>query len=298
MMGTFADVAEILGSPGHGSPLLIEGVSSASAPRPRTLSFIRTWDESSGELMKAHPETGFLIPLDAPGETGANVLRCANPRLSYAIASRKLFAGVSEPGIHPAAIIHATAQIGQNVSVGPMAVISAGVSIGNDSRIGAHAVLESGVMVGHDVRIGSHTSIGHEGFGFEIDADGAPIRLLHVGGVLIGDHVEIGSHVTIAQGTIEPTVINDHVKIDDAVFIAHNVQVGQASYVIAGAAVSGSVVIGERVWISPEVAIINKVTIGNDALVGIGAVVVTNVDENTVVAGVPAKPRGQRHERD
>ena len=64
---------------------------------------------------------------------------------------------------------------------------------------------------------------------------------------------------------------------------------------IAGAEISGSVTIGERVWISPEVTVINKVSIGDDALVGIGAVVVRDVEANTVVAGVPAKPRGQRH---
>ena len=128
-----------------------------------------------------------------------------------------------------------------------------------------------------------------------MDDEGHPVRLGHMGGVVIGSDVEIGSHVSIAQGTIEPTVISDHAKIDDCVFIAHNVHVGKSSFVIAGAEISGSVTIGERVWISPEVTVINKVSIGDDALVGIGAVVVRDVEENTVVAGVPAKPRGQRY---
>ena len=63
---------------------------------------------------------------------------------------------------------------------------------------------------------------------------------------------------------------------------------------IAGAEISGSVVIGRDVWISPEVAVINKVSIGDGALVDIGAVVVRDVEPNTVVAGVPAKRMGDR----
>ena len=127
-----------------------------------------------------------------------------------------------------------------------------------------------------------------------MDDMGVPVRIGHRGGVVIGADVEVGAHVSIAQGTIEPTVIHDHVKIDDCVFIAHNVTVGRASYVIAGAEISGSVTVGERVWISPEATVINGVTIGDDALVGIGSVVVKDVRDGDIVAGVPARPRGSR----
>jgi len=123
---------------------------------------------------------------------------------------------------------------------------------------------------------------------------GRVIRIGHMGGVVIGDEVEIGAHCSIAQGTIEPTQIHDHVKIDDCVFIAHNVCIGENSYIIAGAEISGSADIGRGVWISPEVAVINGVSIGDGAFVGIGAVVIRDVEPDTVVAGVPAKPMGHR----
>jgi serine acetyltransferase len=83
-----------------------------------------------------------------------------------------------------------------------------------------------------------------EGFGFETDDSGRPIWIGHMGGVVIGGDVEIGVHCSIAQGTTEPTRIHDHVKIDDRVFIAHNVCVGEKSFIIAGAEISGSVDVG------------------------------------------------------
>ena len=86
------------------------------------------------------------------------------------------------------------------------------------------------------------------------------------------------------------------VKIDDCVFIAHNCFVDEASYLIAGAEISGSVTIGKRVWVSPEATVINKVSIGDDALVGIGAVVTRNVPANSVVSGVPAKVLRDRYD--
>ncbi len=222
-------------------------------------------------------------------------MTAANPRLAYALAVRDCLRDEAEPEVASTAAVSDGAKIGDRVSIGHFCVIEDGVEIADGAFIDHHVVLRTGVSVGERTRIGSHTSVGGPGFGFEMDDEGHPVRLGHMGGVVIGSDVEIGSHVSIAQGTIEPTVISDHAKIDDCVFIAHNVHVGKSSFVIAGAEISGSVTIGERVWISPEVTVINKVSIGDDALVGIGAVVVRDVEENTVVAGVPAKPRGQRY---
>lgn len=297
MSRTHADVVALLDADAVPQPLVIEGVSAASAPRPRTLSFVRTWTDEAAATVRGAPTTVFLVPRDAAGDDLPHVIGVDNPGLAYARAARALFMAPAAPGVHPTAVVDPSATLGADVSVGPLAVIGPGVSIGDRSVVRSHAVLEAGVTIGADSTVGTHTSIGHHGFGFEVDADGTPLRLPHVGGVVIGDRVEIGSHVTIAQGTIEPTVIEDDVKIDDAVFVAHNVHVGAASFLIAGAQVSGSVRIGKRTWISPEATLINKITVGDDALVGIGAVVVRDVEANTVVAGVPARPRGPRHEQ-
>ena len=294
-MTTFAEVIAALGgSSDDATP--ITGVSASSDPRPETLSFMTRWTPDSQAIVERHPTTLFLVPDDAPvNGTPSNAFPVERPRLAYALALRDVLHQDGPPSIASTAVVDESAQIGEGVAIGHFCVVEPGVVIGAGTRIDHHVVLKTGVELGRDVRVGSHTSIGGHGFGFEMSDGDVPVRIGHRGGVVIGDDVEIGHQCSIAQGTIAPTRIDAHVKIDDCVFIAHNVQIGRSSYIIAGAEISGSVTIGERVWISPEVTVINKVTIGDDALVGIGAVVIKDVEPNTVVAGVPAKPRGPRH---
>jgi UDP-3-O-[3-hydroxymyristoyl] glucosamine N-acyltransferase len=290
---TFAEIAAFLSHElSSGTP--VSGVSASSAPAPNTVSFVSRWDEGAAEVVRRHGDTLFLVPQGAHDGL-PNAVPVPNPRLGYALVVQEFFDEQAERSVAPTAVIADTAEIGEHVHVGHFTVIEDGVVVGDGTYVDSHVVLKAGTRVGRHCSIGSHTAIGGEGFGFEVTDDGKPIRIGHLGGVVIGDHVEIGQHVAIAQGTIHPTRIDDHVKIDDCVFLAHNVEVGEAAFVIAGAEISGSVVIGKRAWISPEATVIQKVRIGDDALVGIGAVVVKDVDPNTVVAGVPAKPRGPRY---
>lgn len=295
-MTTFAEVFALFGQTSDDSSP-IKGVSASDDPRPETLSFMTTWLESFVATVLENPRTLFLVPTGAAGiETASNVIAVDRPRLAYALALRDCLTSEGQPTISPTAFVDESAILGEGVAVGHFAVIEAGVVVGPGTQIDHHVVLKTGVELGANVRIGSHTAVGGAGFGFELDASGTPIRIGHRGGVVVANDVEIGHHCSIAQGTINPTYIGPEVKIDDCVFIAHNVSIGAASYIIAGAELSGSVNVGERVWISPQVSVINKVSIGDDALVGIGAVVVSDVAANTIVAGVPAKPRGLRHE--
>ena len=131
--------------------------------------------------------------------------------------------------------------------------------------------------------------IGTQGFGFERDEHGVPVRIPHLGEVRLGLDVEIGACTVIARGTIGDTIIGDHVKLDDHVFVAHNVEIGESTLVVAGAVICGSVKIGKRCWIGANSTIKEHVKIGDDAFVGMGAVVLDDVAENAVVVGNPAR---------
>jgi UDP-3-O-[3-hydroxymyristoyl] glucosamine N-acyltransferase len=54
--------------------------------------------------------------------------------------------------------------------------------------------------------------------------------------------------------------------------------------------IAGSTIIGENVWVAPSSSIINKATVGDNAVIGLGAVVIKSVKEKEVVVGNPAKP--------
>jgi UDP-3-O-[3-hydroxymyristoyl] glucosamine N-acyltransferase len=132
-------------------------------------------------------------------------------------------------------------------------------------------------------------NIGASGFGFERDENGVPVRIPHFGSVRLGKDVQIGVNTVICRGTISDTVIGDHVKLDANVFIAHNVEIGCCTLVVAGAVICGSAKIGERCWIGANATIKEHVSVGNDAIVGMGAVVLRDVPPNTVVVGNPAR---------
>ena len=140
----------------------------------------------------------------------------------------------------------------------------------------------------------SGVSIGEEGFGFDFDfdfeEDKTPFRLTQLVIVKVGDHVEIGLNTTIARGVIDNTNISDHVKIDDQVFIAHNVVIKRGTLLIACSQISGGVEINENVWIGPNSSIIQKTKIRNGATIGIGTVVTSDVDSLQKIMGISGVP--------
>ena len=125
------------------------------------------------------------------------------------------------------------------------------------------------------------------------DADGTLIRCPHLGGVRIGRNVELGVFTAVCAGTIDPTVIEDDVKVDNMVYIAHDCVVDKGAMVIACAELSGSARVGQRSWVGPNASVIESRRIGDGAMVRIGAVVIRDVEPGAVVAGNPAKPTAE-----
>ena len=276
----------------------ITGVSSSSNPQNNTLLFCKRIKEDTFATFAEFKNCVIIVPERHSQEVDFLrienfVIGAKNPRIEYARILQYILQD-TRPQSNGKSVCEASF-VGRNFKVGTETVIGSNVVIGNHVHIGCNCIIEAGVVINDFVRIADYTIVranavlGSQGFGFEKDEQGIPIRVPHLGGVEIGSYVEIGAMAIIAAGTIEPTVIEDYVKIDAHVHIAHNCHIGKGCLITACAEISGSVKIGEYSWLGPNCSIINKISIGKYCLVGIGAVLKKSIPDEMVVAGDPAR---------
>jgi len=181
--------------------------------------------------------------------------------------------------IHPSAKIHPKAfvsevnvVIGENTIVHPNATILADVEIGDDCIIDPAAV------------------IGATGYEYKKTSKGI-LPVFHDGKVVIKNKVEVGAGTTIDKGfSFRNTVIDDETKIDNNVYVAHASHVGKRVFIVGNAMLSGSVTVGDDVWIGPSVTLPNGIKVGNHAILTIGSVVTKDVAANERVTGNFAVP--------
>jgi len=231
-----------------------------------------------------------ICPLEMKGKNlPFTAVFSLNPRLGFIKIIRRFFVREIPPKISSKAIIEKEAKIGSNVSIGSCSYVGQDVTIGDSTIIGKNVVINGKVNIGKHCLIKDNTTIGSEGFSFEYDEDDIPIHFPQMGKILIGNHVWIGSNSTIERPALDETIIEDHVKIDDLVHISHNCLIGEKTLIIAGSILSGGVKVGKKCWISPNSTILQKVSVGEHAVIGIGAVVTKDVPPNSVVAGNPAR---------
>jgi UDP-3-O-[3-hydroxymyristoyl] glucosamine N-acyltransferase len=189
------------------------------------------------------------------------------------------------PGIHPSAVIdpsarvsasahigaHAVverdARVGDGVMIGPNSVIGPRCRVGRDTRLHANAVLVQDVRIGERCIVHSGAVIGSDGFG-NARGDTGWVKVPQTGGVQIGNDVEIGANTTIDRGAIEDTVIEDGVRLDNLIQIAHNVRIGAHTAMASQSGVSGSTIIGKRCMFGGQSGIVGHVTICDDVVVG------------------------------
>ena len=192
-------------------------------------------------------------------------------------------------GIHPTAIIDPEANIHPSVTIGPFSIIGKCV-IGEESRIDAYSIVKDNVKIGKRVIIREHCTIGSAGFGFSRDDDGFLHRIPHIGGVVIEDDVQLYPYVNVDRGTFTETRVGRGTKVDHYAHIGHNSSIGEDCIITAGTVLCGKSSIGARSWTGVNCVIKEGVRVGKECTIGIGAVVLRDVEDNAVVAGVPAKP--------
>jgi len=296
---------ELIGDPGQ----TITGAASLAEAVPGEISFFA--DPRYGPLLKKTRATAVFVPLNFSDKTSCSQIRVATPSKAFEQVVLKFAPEpVSYPaGIHPSAVIDPSAILGARVSIQPHAVIESGVKVGDDTVIGAGTYVGHGTSIGSScliypnvtirerTRIGSRVIvhggvvIGADGFGFEF-VDGQHKKIPQIGIVQIDDDVEIGANTTIDRARFGRTWIQEGVKIDNLVQIAHNVVIGKHSVIAAQAGISGSVRVGELVQMAGQVGVVGHVTIADGTLIGAQSGVSKDIGGGTWF-GYPAMPIAQ-----
>jgi UDP-3-O-[3-hydroxymyristoyl] glucosamine N-acyltransferase len=283
---TVKELAALSGGELVGDPTLkITGAASLGEAARGEISFF-TNRKYIGLLRKTHASAIF-VPPDFAEPINAAHIRVSNPTTAFEEVLLKFAPKpiTFAPGVHSSAVVDPSAQLGERVSIQPLAVIEPGARIGDDTIIGA------GSYVGHETVIGSachiypnvtirersrigsrviiHSGavIGADGFGFEM-VDGRQQKIQQLGIVQIDDDVEIGANTTIDRARFGRTWIQQGVKIDNLVQIAHNVVVGKDSVIVAQSGISGSTRVGQRVMMGGQVGIVGHLEIGDGTAIG------------------------------
>ena len=184
--------------------------------------------------------------------------------------------------------------LGENVQLGENAYIEPGCLIGHDVVIGKNAHIKAGAIIKNaiigDFFVANEKAvIGSSGFTMVKDVNGDLMRIPTLGKVIIGNHVEIGAQDNISCGSGGDTVIEDYVKLDALVYIAHDVHLDKNIQIAAGGIVGGFADVGEGVFMGFNASVKNRVYIGSDSVIGMGTNVIRSVESNVTVAGNPAR---------
>ncbi|MFW2372802.1 MAG: UDP-3-O-(3-hydroxymyristoyl)glucosamine N-acyltransferase [Gammaproteobacteria bacterium] len=261
----------------------ISGVASIENAGEGDISFV--YSSKFAKYLESTQASAVIVTAELADKTSVPVLVADNPRASYArIASILYPAYQPEPGVHSSAVIDDTAKVSASAYVGAHAVIEAGAVvddrayigpgcvIGRDCIIGTGVYLHANVSVYYDCVIGenciihSGTVIGADGFGFEHD-QGEWIKIPQIGGVRIGRNVEIGACSTVDRGAVADTIIEDGVKLDNHIQIAHGVSIGEHCIMSNGVGVAGSTRIGKNVMVGGMTGIRDNIEIADNVMI-------------------------------
>jgi UDP-3-O-[3-hydroxymyristoyl] glucosamine N-acyltransferase len=247
-----------------------------------------------------------VLNAEAAASCPTHVLLAENPYATYARIAAVLHPSPAAPaGVHPTALVAASARVASSAHVGAFCSIGERVVVAERCVVGPHCVLEEDVKLAADVRlavrvtvhrgvaIGARTVvqsgavIGGDGFGYAPER-GTWVKVPQVGAVRVGADVEIGCNTTIDRGAIEDTVIEDGVKLDNLIQIGHNVRIGAHTAIAACTGVSGSTTIGRRCMIGGHVGFAGHISIADDVVItGFSAVSRSIADAGVYSSTIP-----------
>ena len=326
MVHTVAEIAAALGARYDGDGALqIAGAAEPAMAGPDELAI--AMDPKYGEGL-SHGRARAAVLWDGAAWIALGLkaaIFVPRPRFAMAGITRTLDPGPDiATGVHPTAIIDASARIGAGAAIGPFVVIGRGVRIGKGARIAAQVTIAEDADIGDDAlilagaRIGARVRIGHrficqpgavigsDGFSFVTaeksgveavretlgkrgEAQGQSWTRIHsLGAVEIGDDVEIGANSAIDRGTLRSTTIGRGTKLDNLVHVGHNVTVGEDCLLCGQVGIAGSARIGNRVVMGGQCGVSDNIFVGDDVIAGGATKIFTNAPAGRVLLGSPA----------
>ena len=242
------------------------------------------------------------------GETNATLIRVENARAAMgqllalvAKAMNPAKKGIEQPSfisegvtVPEDAYVGAFAYIGKNVQLGKGVQIYPHTYIGDNVKIGDNTILYSGVkvyyncIIGKDCILHAGVVIGSDGFGFEPDAKGVNQKLPQIGNVIIEDDVEIGANTTVDRAMMGSTIIRRNAKLDNLVQVAHNVEIGESTFMCAQVGVAGSTKVGGHCILAGQVGVAGHITIADNCIFGAQSGIANNVKKSGMYQGSPA----------
>lgn len=279
----------------------VDGIESAG---PGQVSFV-----ANPRYAPLARTTGAAALLVEPGFSALAVptLRIRNPYLAFARAL-ELFhpAPVYGPGIHPTAIIDATAVLGARAHLGAYVVIGPRCRVGDDAVLlphavlyqdvivgdrffaHAHAVVREGCRLGDDVVLQNGAVVGSDGFGFAKTDRGGWHKIVQSGPAVLGNAVEVQANACIDRASVGETRIASGAKIDNLVQVGHGSEVGENTLLCAQVGLAGSTVIGRDVILAGQVGVAGHLTVGDRVVATAQSGIPSDVAPGTVVSGYPA----------
>lgn len=273
--------------------ILINSVASLESAHQNSISFFN--NTKYLDLLNNTKAAVVIIDKESVSCCNVTAIVVDNPYVYFAKVSQLLNPSkILKKEIHKSAYVHSSCKLGQDIYIGPNVVINENVSLGDgviihagsiieaDSVIGgssiihSHVVIKTNTIIGKNCILYAGCVIGSDGFGYAKDGINW-LAIPQIGRVILGDNVDIGSNSTIDRGTLDDTIINSGVKIDNLVQIGHNCIIGENTIIAGCVGIAGSAKIGKNCAIGGAAMILGHLSISDNVTISPGSMITRSI---------------------
>lgn len=298
------EIASRLGAELRGNPdIEVTGVKGIEEAGASEITFVA--NPKYAGLARKTKAAAVLVEPDFP-EIEAATLRLKNPYHAFSRALGMFYQPPAyAPGVHPTAVVDATAEIGGGAHIGAYVVIGPDVKLGPGATLLPHVVLYPGVRAGRnlfahahavvrehcelgdDVTLENGAIVGADGFGFSKNDKGQWVKIPQSGPVRLGDRVDVQANACVDRATVGSTEIGEGSKIDNLVQVGHGSRVGKNTLICAQTGLAGSSIIGDNVILAGQTGVAGHCTVGDGVILTAQSAVSHDIPPGKMISGSP-----------